>query len=62
MLIKVLVHARWVPRLLKPHEQEKRVHESMKLLRRWRVQDDALLDNVITMDETWLLLQDPETR
>lgn len=56
------VHARWVPRLLKDHEKERRVQESRSFLRRVDREGDEFLRRVITTDETWLFFYDPETK
>lgn len=56
------VCARWVPRILKDHEKERRVNDSNSFLRRYRIEGNAFLDRIITTDETWLWLFDPETK
>ena len=56
------VCARWVPRLLKDNEKERRVKDSKTFLRRYRLEGDSFLDRIITTDETWLWLFDPETK
>ena len=56
------VHARWVPRLLKNAEKERRVQDSMSFLRQYERHGDAFLDRIITTDETWLWFYDPETK
>ena len=50
------------PQLLSDTEKERRVRESQLFLQRYRCQGDAFLDNIITTDETWLYLHDPETK
>lgn len=55
------VCARWVPRLLKEEERERRVADSRKFLHR-HARDPTFLDTIITVDETWLWLYDPETK
>lgn len=54
--------ARWVPRLLTTEEQETRVAVSRQFLRRYSRENDDFLDRIITCDETWLWLFDPETK
>ena len=56
------VHARWVPRLLKNAEKERRVQDSLSFLRQYERHGDAFLDRIITTDETWLWFYDPETK
>ena len=56
------VCARWVPRLLKDNEKERRIKDSKTFLRRYRLEGDSFLDRIITTDETWLWLFDPETK
>ena len=52
------VKIRWVPRLLKDGEKERRVQCSELFLRRY----DSECDRIITTDETWLHHYDPETK
>ena len=54
--------ARWVPRLLTAEERERRVAVSKQFLRRNTREGDMFLDRIITCDETWLWLFDPETK
>ena len=54
--------ARWVPRLLKEDEMKERVRASNAFLRRWRKEGDEFLSRIITVDETWLVYYDPETK
>ena len=56
------VSARWVPRLLKDSEKERRVQCSELFLRRYDSEGDEFLDRIITTDETWLHHFDPETK
>jgi len=51
-----------VPRLLKDHEKERRVHDSRAFLRRFEREGDEFLSRIITTDETWLWFYDPETK
>jgi transposase len=53
--------ARWVPRILKDDERQRRVLESRKFVRRV-ARDPTFLDKIITCDETWLCLYDPEDK
>ena len=55
------VCARWIPRLLTPEQKGNRVD----VCQYWKEQlraDPTWLDNVITVDETWIYLYDPETK
>lgn len=54
--------SRWVPRLLTSDHKEQRVDSSRKFLARYQKEGDAFLDRIITTDETWLFLYDPETK
>lgn len=54
------VCARWVPRLLKEEEKQRRVLCSRKFLRRVRSGRENFLDRIITTDETWLHYYYPE--
>ena len=56
------VSARWVPRLLKDYEMERRVADSKTFLRRFEKEGDAFLNRIITTDETWFFYYDPETK
>ena len=51
-----------VPRLLKDTEMVRRVQDSRAFLRRVNREGDNFLSRIITTDETWLWLYDPETR
>ena len=55
------VAARRVPRLLKDTEKERRVAVSRAFLRRYQREGDGFLNRIITTDETWMWLYDPET-
>nr|XP_034307818.1 histone-lysine N-methyltransferase SETMAR-like [Crassostrea gigas] len=54
------VCARWVPRLLKEEEKQRRVLCSREFLRRVRSGRENFFDRIITTDETWLHYYDPE--
>ena len=54
------VCARWVPRLLKVEEKQKRISCSKEFLRRLRSGQEEFLNRIITTDETWLHYYDPE--
>lgn len=56
------VCARWIPRLMSEENKIKRVSVSKKFLARFRREGDSFLDRIITTDETWLFLYDPETK
>lgn len=56
------VHARWVPRLLKDSEKERRVKDSKTFIKRYEKDGDDFLNRIITTDETWLWFFDPETK
>ena len=54
--------ARWVPRLLTDMEKARRIQDSEMFLRRVKREGDQFLDRIITTDETWLWLFDPESK
>ena len=54
------VCARWVPRLLKVEEKQKRNSCSKEFLRLLRSGQEEFLNRIITTDETWLQHYDPE--
>jgi histone-lysine N-methyltransferase SETMAR len=56
------VSARWVPRLLTDTNKENRVMASRKFIKRYRRDGVTFLDHIVTADETWLYLFDPETK
>lgn len=56
------VSARWVPRLLKEDEKQRRILCSAEFLRRYDAEGDNFLNRIITTDETWLHYFDPETK
>lgn len=56
------VSARWIPRLLTEEHREKRVSASKHFLHRYRREGEAFLDRIVTTDETWIYLFDPETK
>lgn len=56
------VSARWVPRLLTPLQKKNREELSQQMLSvLWKDEDD-FFDRLITMDECWVYLYDPETK
>jgi len=54
--------ARWVPRLLRPDQQQTRVDLSMEILNKWDEDSEAFLQRIVTGDETWLYQYDPEDK
>jgi len=56
------VYIRWVPRLLTDDEKKARVAHSTSFLRRLEQERDSLLGRIVTTDETWISLYDPETK
>ena len=56
------VSARWVPRLLKNHEMERRVMDPKTVLRPFEKEGSAFMNRIITTDETWLFYYDPKTK
>ena len=56
------VSARWVPRILKEEEKQKRVLCSTEFLRRYEREGERFLRRIITTDETWMFLYEPESK
>ena len=56
------VCARWVPRLLVPEQKAVRVQICTELQQRLSHADDSFLNKVITCDETWFHLFEPESK
>lgn len=56
------VCARWIPRLLKDEQKARRVDVARDFLRKVEQEGDSFLDDIITMDETWLHMFDPESK
>ena len=56
------VSVRWVSRPLSTEEKEARVTASEKFLRRYEREGDRFLGRIITSDETYIPLYDPETK
>lgn len=56
------VSARWVPRLLTQEQKSRRVECATEFLNRYEREGSDFLDNIITMDETWIWEFDPETK
>ncbi|KAF2352756.1 Transposase type 1 [Trinorchestia longiramus] len=54
--------ARWVPRLLRPDQQESMADLSMEILNKWDENPELLLQRIVTGDETWLYQYDPEDK
>ncbi|KAF2367618.1 Serine incorporator/TMS membrane protein [Trinorchestia longiramus] len=54
--------ARWVPRLLRPDQQESRADLSMEILNKWDENPELFLQRIVTGDETWLYQYDPEDK
>jgi len=55
------VCARWVSRLLQQDQKAVRVRLSRSFLNRYDREGDQFLHRVVTMDETWLYLYEPES-
>lgn len=56
------VSSRWIPRLLTDKHRERRLDASRKFLQRYRRGGEDFLDRIVTTDETWFYLFDPETK
>lgn len=56
------VSARWVPRQLKPEQQAIRMITSLNNLQRYNDEGEAMLDRIVTGDETWVHHYQPESK
>ena len=56
------VSARWMPRLLTPLQREMRRDLSRQNLTLFEQDEDHFFDRLVTMDECWAYLYDPETK
>ena len=56
------VSARWVPQILKDEEKQQRVLCSTEFLSRYEREGDRFLRRIITIDETWIHLYEPESK
>ena len=54
--------ARWVPNALRPNQLNLRSELSTAILLRIEADEDRFFDRIITGDETWVYLYDPETK
>lgn len=56
------VCAKWVPRQLTPDLKERRVEVCSDLLEAFEANEDTFFSDLVTGDETWAYLYDPETK
>ena len=56
------VSARWVPKQLKPEQQAMRMMTSLDNLQRYKTEGEAMLNRIVTGDETWVHHYQPETK
>lgn len=56
------VSARWVPRQLKPEQQAIRMTTSLDNLQRYNDEGEAMLERIVTGDETWVHHYQPESK
>lgn len=56
------VSARWVPRMLTPHQRQQRVDASKHLLELCGDEPAKVLDRIVTGDETWVHHYEPESK
>lgn len=54
--------ARWIPKMLTMEQKARRVSSCASFLRRVDREGDRFLDRIVTVDETWISLYDPETK
>ena len=53
--------SKFVPRVLREDQKEKRCHDSRKVVELF-ISDPAVLDALVTGDESWIYCYDPETK
>ncbi len=53
--------AGWIPKMLTVEQKARRVSSCVSFLRRVDREGDTFLDRIVTVDETWIRLYDPET-
>ena len=53
--------AKFVPRVLREHQKERRCHDSREMVELIN-SDSAVLDALVTCDESWIYCYDPETK
>ena len=46
--------ARWVPKQLKPEQQAMPMMTSLDNLQRYKIEGKAMLERIVTGDETWV--------
>ena len=56
------VSARWVPRMLTDENKASRVAMCQAMLSRDKGMNSAFFSSVVTMDETWMAMFNPETK
>jgi len=56
------VSARWVPRMLDAEKKQNRITTSQAMLTRHFANQNNFLTSIITVDETWIPLYNPETK
>ncbi len=54
--------ARWIPKMLTEEQKARRVSSCVSFLTRVEREGDTFLDRIVTVDETWISLYDPETK
>ena len=54
------VCAKWVPKMLIPEQKQARVEACQQLLHQVRELGDAFLQRLVTQDESWFHLREPE--
>lgn len=56
------VAARWIPKLLDDEQKNRRVQAARNFLNQYRTHGDNFIKSIVTVDETWIPLFDPETK
>lgn len=54
--------ARWVPHALSQEQKDNRVRIARQLRSRWRREGESFLNQIITLDETWVRAYEPELK
>lgn len=56
------VSARWVPRMLTPHQRQQRIDACSSFLERCGEENTSILKRIVTGDETWVHHFEPESK
>lgn len=54
--------ARWIPKMLTDKQKEERVRCCELFVKRFQQEGERFLERIVTVDETWISLYEPETK